>query len=54
MENLYLTPQEVSMIESWRSKTHPDQIRSTFNIDKYLKLKKVRNESKIDTTRESN
>ena len=46
MENLYLTPQEVSMIESWRSKTHPDQIRSTFNIDQYLKIKKLRHDRK--------
>lgn len=54
MENIYLTPNEVVMIEYWRSKTHPDQFRSLFNVDLYIKLKKVRDERKIDTTRESN
>lgn len=46
MENSYLTPQEVDMITSWRSKTHPDQIRSTFNIDLYIKIKNIRHERK--------
>ena len=48
MENLYLTPQEVSLIESWRSKTNSDQIRSTFNIDLYLKFKTIRHERKTE------
>jgi hypothetical protein len=46
MENLYLTPTEVTMIESWITKTHPDQIRSSFNIDLYVKIKKQRHDAR--------
>lgn len=46
MANVYLTPKEVETITSWRSKTHPDQIRSTFNIDLYIKIKNIRHERK--------
>ena len=53
MSNYYLTPKEVELITAWRSKTQPEQLRSSFNIELFLKIKRLKHESKNETNRNS-
>ena len=46
MENRYLTKEDVESISFWKSKTTPETIRKSFNVDLYLKIKRLRNERK--------
>ena len=47
-KNKYLlTIQQENMINFWTKKQTPDQIRQSFNLDLYYKIKKTRHDNKI-------